>query len=85
MPITKAAKKALRQDAKRRARNTQRKKKLKGLIKKAERLIAENKTEEAKKLLPRIYKTLDKSAKVGIIKKNTAARRKSRLTKAIKS
>jgi ribosomal protein S20 len=38
--------------------------------------------------LPQIYKALDKAAKVGVIKKNTASRKKSRLTiffnKAIK-
>lgn len=83
MPITKSAKKTLRQDAKRRARNVQRKKKLKILIKKVKRLISENKTEEAKKLLPRIYKALDKASKVGLIKKNTAARKKSRIASSI--
>ena len=35
------------------------------------------------KLLPDIYQALDKAAKVGIIKKNNASRRKSRLTKLI--
>ena len=39
--------------------------------------------EEAKKLLSRVYKFLDKAAKVGVIKKNTAARKKSRIAKAI--
>ena len=38
---------------------------------------------EAKKLLPAIYQALDKAAKVGVIKKNNASRRKSRLTKLI--
>ena len=38
---------------------------------------------EAKKLLPDIYSALDKAAKVGVIKKNNASRRKSRLTKII--
>ena len=39
--------------------------------------------EEAKKLLPQLYKLLDKAAKVGLIKKNTAARKKSRITKLL--
>ena len=38
---------------------------------------------KAKKLLPQIYKILDKSAKTNVIKKNTASRKKSRITKAI--
>jgi len=46
-------------------------------------LIAQKKFAEVKKLLPRLYKTLDKTAKVGIIKKNTANRKKSRLTKSL--
>ena len=81
MPITKSAKKALRQNVKRRARNLIYKKKMRNLIKKVRNLVLEKKNEEAKKLLPQIYKTLDKSAKVGVIKKNTASRKKSRLTK----
>lgn len=83
MPITKSAKKAVRQNKTRRARNIQRKNKLKALIKEAQSLVAKKKIAEAKKLLPQIYKTLDKTAKVGLIKKNTASRKKSRLTKLI--
>ena len=45
--------------------------------------MVEKKSAEAKKLLPEIYKALDKAAKVGVIKKNNASRRKSRLTKLI--
>ncbi len=81
MPITKSAKKALRQNVRRRARNLVYKKKIKDLIKKVRGLVSEKKIEEAKKLLPQIYKTLDKAGKVGVIKKNTASRKKSRLTK----
>ena len=77
MPITKSAKKALRQNIKRRKRNLLRKKKIKDLIKEIKDLVAEKKIEEAKKLLPQLYKALDKAAKVGTIKKNTAARKKS--------
>lgn len=46
-------------------------------------MAAQKKIKEAKDLLPRIYKALDKAAKVGVIKKNNAARRKSRITKLI--
>ena len=83
MPITKSAKKALRQNVKRRARNLVYRKKIKDLIKKVRSLVSEKKIEEAKNLLPKIYKILDKSAKVGVIKKNTASRKKSRITKFI--
>ena len=85
MPITKSAKKALRQNVKRRKRNLLYKKKTKDLIKKVKNLVAEKKTQEVKELLPQLYKILDKSAKTGVIKKNTASRKKSRITKLIKS
>jgi len=83
MPIKKSAKKALRQSERRRIRNLQRKRKIKNLIKQVRSLISQKKIEEAKKLLPQIYKLLDKAAKTGLIKENTAARKKSRITKLI--
>jgi len=82
-PITKSAKKALRQSLKRRVRNLRKKEKIKNLFKQVKKLIFQKKIEEIKKLLPEIYKALDKAAKTGVIKKNTAARKKSRLTKLI--
>lgn len=57
---------------------------MKSLVKKIREFIGENKKEEALKLLSRVYKALDKAAKRGIIKKNTAGRKKSRIAKAIK-
>ena len=83
MPITKSAKKALRQNKRRAVRNVKRKRKIKDLIKEVKKLISQNKAKEAEKLLPEIYKSLDKAAKTKVIKKNTASRKKSRITKAI--
>lgn len=83
MAITSSAKKALRQEKKRHGHNLTYSKKMKGLLKEVRVLIAQKKSEEAKKLLPQVYKILDKSAKVGVIKKNTASRTKSRIAKAI--
>ncbi|KKQ97110.1 MAG: 30S ribosomal protein S20 [Candidatus Nealsonbacteria bacterium RIFCSPLOWO2_12_FULL_39_31] len=83
MPITSSAKKALRQNIKRKAKNIGRKKKIRDLIKEARSLISKKKIDEAKEILPQIYKMLDKGAKVGIMKKNTASRKKSRITKLI--
>ena len=101
-PITKSAKKALRQNPKRRGRNIQKKDKIKNLIKQVRSLVSQKKVkedkssfppslsrgessaiEEARKLLPQVYKLLDKAAKSGLIKKNTASRKKSRIAKAI--
>jgi len=83
MPITKSAKKALRQSKKRGGRNIQKKKIIKKLLKEIKNLVSEKKIEEAKKLLPQFYKLLDKAAKTGLIKKNTAARKKSRITRLL--
>lgn len=52
-------------------------------MKEARSLLGKEKLEEAKKLLPQLYKALDKSAKENIVKKNTARRYKSRVAKAI--
>ena len=81
MQITKSAKKALRQNEKRRVHNLGYKRKMRKLVKQVKGLVIEKKKEEAKKLLPQVYKILDKTAKAGIIKKNNASRNKSRLTK----
>ncbi len=83
MAITKSAKKAYRQSLRRKARNTERKDSLKKLLKEIRSLISVKKTDEAKKLLPNVYKLLDKGVKSGLLKKGTASRKKSRIAKAI--
>ena len=83
MAITKSAKKAIRQSAKRKEQNSVYKNNIKKVVKEAQILVLAKKIDEAKKLLPKIYEALDKAAKVGVIKKNNASRRKSRLTKLI--
>lgn len=85
MPLTKSAKKAFRQSERKRARNLQKRRKLKSILKEVRGLVLEKKIDEAKKLLPQVYKILDKSAKVGLVKKNAASRKKSRITKLINS
>ena len=84
MPITTSAKKALRQNVKGKIRNKKRKNAMKALIKQTRKLASAKQNEEAIKLLPQLYKAIDKAAKRGIIKKNTASRKKSRLTKLLK-
>ena len=84
MAITKSAKKAIRQSQRRRVRNLRKGDKLKYLLKEVKSLITQKKTKEAKKLLPQVYKLLDKAAKSGLIKKGEADRRKSRFARAVK-
>lgn len=83
MAITKSAKKALRQNIKRKAHNLIYKDKIKNLVKEAKSLVLAKKNKEAEGILPRLYQALDKAAKVGVIKKNEASRKKSRLTKFV--
>ncbi|OGY60407.1 MAG: 30S ribosomal protein S20 [Candidatus Colwellbacteria bacterium RIFCSPLOWO2_01_FULL_48_10] len=85
MPKTTSAKKALRQNIKRRAQNIERAKNLKKVMNSYLKLIDAKKFDEAAKQLPAVYKVLDKSAKVNLIKKNKASRLKSRLTQRLKS
>lgn len=83
MPITKSAQKAWRQSVKRNAKNNRQKGKLRDVLKTVRVLASQKKFDEGKKLLPSVYKTLDKVAKVGLIKKNSASRTKSRITKLL--
>jgi small subunit ribosomal protein S20 len=84
MPITKSAKKALRGSARKGEFNQHRKDELKSSLKAIESLLKEGKKEEAIKALSLAYKAIDKASKRGIIKKNTAARKKSRLSAKFK-
>jgi len=83
MAIIQSAKKAMRQNKKRRIHNLTYINQIKKLVKETKSFVAEKKTKEAKELLPKVYAILDKAAKVGIIKKNNASRRKSRISKLV--
>ena len=78
MPIIKSAKKAARQATKRKLKNTQIKKDIKLALK---TFKASPTAENMKK----VQSEYDKAAKKGLIKKNTASRRKSSLAKLAKS
>jgi small subunit ribosomal protein S20 len=60
--------------------NRTRKTRLRHQIRKMRRLLEANKAAEAAQAVPQTYSLIDRAAKWGIIKKNTAARYKSRLT-----
>lgn len=83
MPITKSAKKALRQSQRRRVFNLRRMRLMREFIKQFRTLIKENKKDEAKKIWPQVQKAIDKAAKRGVIKKNNASRKKARLAKLL--
>ncbi len=83
MPITMSAKKAIRGSLRKKAFNDQRKRAMKEIIKKVEKLAKADKA-EALKLLSTAFKTIDKTAQKGVIKKNNAARKKSRLSRLVR-
>ena len=83
MPRTKTAKKALRQNVRRRKQNLGRKKQLRDALKTYRAALAAGKKDEARAALPRVHQTLDKLAKVHILKRGKAKRMKSRMAKKI--
>ena len=83
MPITKSAKKALRGSRKKEVFNLRRKRVMKDSIKEIVKLVSIKDKKGAETKLAGAYKSIDKATKRGVIKKNTASRKKSRLAKMI--
>ncbi len=83
MPITKSAKKAIRGSLRKKAFNDQKKRVMKEIIKKVEKIAKTDKA-GASKLLSVAYQTIDKAAKGGVIKKNNASRKKAKLSRLVK-
>ncbi len=84
MPNTKSAKKELNKSDKRRQINQKIKGDLKKTIKTSAKRV-QNKDVNLKQDIAKIVKEIDKAAQKRIIKKNKAARQKSRLVKKINS
>ena len=75
--------KAMRQSARRQTRNRVTRMTARTKVKDANLNIADGKQDEAQKALKLAVRALDKAAAKGVIKKNNAARRKSRLMKKL--
>jgi len=84
MAITRGAKKAVRSSERKRVFNVRRNNAMRDVIKDIKKAIIAGETDKAKTLLPAAYKAIDKATKRGVIKDNTADRKKSRLSAAIK-
>lgn len=85
MANTASARKAIRVSDRKRIVNDRLRKTMRKAIKEIKDLSREKKMKEAKALLPVAYKAIDKAAKRGVIKQNTASRKKayiSRISKA---
>ena len=84
VPIKKSAKKYMRVTERKTLRNKIVKGTFRSSIKKTKESLATGKIVEAQEALKAAIKALDKAAQKKVIKKNTAARKKSRLNAAVK-
>jgi small subunit ribosomal protein S20 len=79
----KSAIKKMRQDEVRRLRNKAYKTRLKNVVKTVESAISEQNKEAAEKALQEAIPVIDSIASKGVIHKNKAARKKSRLSRKV--
>jgi len=84
MAITKGAKKAVRSSERKHVFNIRRTTAMREVVKDIRKSISAGDTAGAASLLPKAFKAIDKAAKRGVIKGNTADRKKSRLALALK-
>ncbi len=80
MPITSSAKKALRVAERKEVFNSRRAKAIENSVREIKKLVKGGKAKEAEAKLSSAYKAIDKAVKTKFLKKNTAARLKSRIT-----
>ena len=85
MPNTSTAKKAMRQSARRTAINKARKSRLRTFIRKVEEAIAAGNKAVAQEALRAAQPEIMRSAQKGVLHKNTASRKVSRLSRRIKA
>ena len=81
MAITSSAKKANRVSLRKRVFNVRRAEAVRKLVKDIKRLIIGKKVSEAKELLSKAYKAIDKASKMHTFHKNTASRKKSQIAR----
>ncbi len=84
MAITSSAKKANRSSARKHVFNLRRQVAQRTVTKSITKALGAKDVSGAEKLLPSAFAAIDKAAKRGVLKKNTAARKKSRLALAIR-
>jgi small subunit ribosomal protein S20 len=80
LPNIKQQEKRMRQSEKRRIRNKSRKTEIKTYIKQFDSALQKGDRDESENFLGKAIRALDKAASDGIIHKNNAANKKSRLT-----
>jgi len=83
MANTKSAEKRMRQSAERRERNRKDRSTMRTAVKRVRGALEKGDATAAQAALPAAVQVIDRTAKKGVVHKNTAARTKSRLTKAV--
>ncbi|MFN3871093.1 MAG: 30S ribosomal protein S20 [Aquificaceae bacterium] len=80
MPNTRQAEKRMRRDAKRRLRNRYHLSRMRTYIKKFRKMVEAGQLQEAQEFLPKVVSIIYHTASKGVIHKNEAGRRASRVT-----
>lgn len=83
MANTRSALKRLRQGERRRLRNSAIRSSVKTAVKTVRAALGEGGTADAEQALARAIRTIDKAVTKGVLHKNTAARKKSRLVRQL--
>ena len=83
MPQIKSSIRSVKTDAERRASNFAVKSTVKTAVRKTAEAAATGKVDNATTVLAKAASTIDKAASKGVLHKNTAARKKSRLAKKV--
>ncbi|MBO5603754.1 MAG: 30S ribosomal protein S20 [Acidaminococcaceae bacterium] len=83
MPNIKSSIRSVKTDAERRAKNAAEKSAVRTAAKKVEAQVAEGQKAEAEVTLKKASSLIDKAAQSGVISKNAAARKKSKLAKKV--
>ena len=80
-----SSKKRIRQNLKRQARNRWRLRIMRGAVKDFEQKLAHGSPDDARSSFQVVCRVLDRTAQKGVIHRNTAARKKSRLNRRLKA
>lgn len=83
MPNIKSSERSVKTDAERRAKNFAAKSTVKSAFRKVAEAVHTGKADEAKAFLTNASSTIDKAVAKGVIHKNAAARKKSRLARKV--
>lgn len=83
LPNIKSSERSVKTDAERRAKNFAVRSTIKTVTRKVTEAVSAGKADDAKALLTKASKTIDKAAAKGVLHKNAAARKKSRMARKL--